>query len=201
MELHLAEIVKKLRKEKNLKQEDIASALGVTYQAVSRWENGLSYPDVELLPELAALFDVSMDVLFGYDTAREEVKKLQYQKKDAMLENTEENSALVTEYIAMLPGSVYFKYRLLELYISCGIAFVQNKLPEMRKLCSYIVDHTNESDEIRLEALIIMIKAEDENNVSPWLSLLDRQSVFTSREILIGRYEYRRETDQYNRSI
>lgn len=59
-------------------QEDVASALGVTYQSVSRWENGLSYPDIELLPSIAALFDVSLDMLFGTDPESENAKINQY---------------------------------------------------------------------------------------------------------------------------
>lgn len=59
MRLHLPDSLKRLRKAKNLTQEDIASALGVSYQAVSRWETGASYPDIELLPALSALLDAS----------------------------------------------------------------------------------------------------------------------------------------------
>lgn len=54
-----------LRKEKKMTQEALAGALGVTNQAVSKWENGQSYPDIEQLPNLADLFEVTIDTLFG----------------------------------------------------------------------------------------------------------------------------------------
>lgn len=54
-----------LRKEKKLTQERIADQLGVSSQAVSKWENDLSYPDIELLPEIAELLGTSIDELLG----------------------------------------------------------------------------------------------------------------------------------------
>ena len=53
------------RKEWGLTQEVLANRLGVTNQAVSKWESGQSCPDVQLLPLLADVFRVSMDALFG----------------------------------------------------------------------------------------------------------------------------------------
>ena len=49
------------RKKKNLKQDELAEMLGVSAQAVSKWENDLSCPDISLLPELSKIFGVSID--------------------------------------------------------------------------------------------------------------------------------------------
>lgn len=54
-----------LRREKGLTQDALAAQLGVSAQAVSKWENGLSCPDILMLPEIAELFGVSIDTLFG----------------------------------------------------------------------------------------------------------------------------------------
>ena len=54
-----------LRKQKNMTQEELASILHVSPQAVSKWENELSCPDIALLPQLAAVFGVSVDFLLG----------------------------------------------------------------------------------------------------------------------------------------
>lgn len=54
-----------LRKEKGLTQEDIANKLNVSSQAVSKWENGISYPDVSLFVEISEILGVSVDYLLG----------------------------------------------------------------------------------------------------------------------------------------
>ena len=61
----MGEIILRLRREKGLTQEQLASALGISYQAVSKWETGNSCPDITALPLLAELFGVSIDALFG----------------------------------------------------------------------------------------------------------------------------------------
>ena len=54
MNLRIAENIKRLRQESQLTQAQLAERLGVSYQAVSRWENETTYPDIELLPSWAA---------------------------------------------------------------------------------------------------------------------------------------------------
>ncbi len=65
MKLKLGENLRRLRKERELTQEQFADAIGVSFQAVSRWENGTAYPDMELLPALSSFFGVSVDTLLG----------------------------------------------------------------------------------------------------------------------------------------
>ena len=65
MNLRIAENIKRLRQESQLTQAQLAERLGVSYQAVSRWENETTYPDIELLPAIAALFGVTVDYLLG----------------------------------------------------------------------------------------------------------------------------------------
>ncbi len=63
-----------LRKAKGYTQEDFSQLLGVTAQAVSKWENDLSCPDIMLLPKIAQLFDISVDELLGGTAPKAEVK-------------------------------------------------------------------------------------------------------------------------------
>lgn len=56
--------IKELRHQKRLTQNQVAMELGVSCQAVSKWENNLSCPDIMLLPSIAKLFDISIDKLF-----------------------------------------------------------------------------------------------------------------------------------------
>lgn len=61
--------IKKLRLQKGISQEVLAKQLRVTAQAVSRWENGITAPDISMLPAIAYYFQVSIDMLFAYHPA------------------------------------------------------------------------------------------------------------------------------------
>ena len=65
MSIMISENLKRLRKEKGNTQQEIADHLGMSMQSVSKWECGDGYPDIELLPKIAAYYDVSLDYLFG----------------------------------------------------------------------------------------------------------------------------------------
>lgn len=65
-ELKIHQQIACLRKKKGLTQEELAKTLGVTNQAVSKWESGQCCPDIQLLPTLAELFQVSVDELLGH---------------------------------------------------------------------------------------------------------------------------------------
>ena len=55
------------RREQNLTQEQLAQQLGVSNKTISKWENGLSQPELAIIVELSDLFDTSVDVLLGYE--------------------------------------------------------------------------------------------------------------------------------------
>ena len=63
--MNFAEIIVRSRKALGLTQEGLAQKLGVTNQAVSKWESGQSCPDLALLPQIADLFGITIDELFG----------------------------------------------------------------------------------------------------------------------------------------
>lgn len=68
-EIKINEQIAFLRKQKGITQEEMARALGVTNQAVSKWELGQCCPDIGLLPDIAKMFEVSVDELLGYTPA------------------------------------------------------------------------------------------------------------------------------------
>jgi len=67
MQLNIGNKIRQLRRRDGRTQEQLAEALGVTSQAVSRWESGGSYPDMEIIPAIANYFGITIDELFGYD--------------------------------------------------------------------------------------------------------------------------------------
>ena len=72
MALKIGEKIRELRKARNLSQESLATLLGVSFQAVSKWETGIGAPDIGLIPSIAAYFGVSIDELFDYNTLENE---------------------------------------------------------------------------------------------------------------------------------
>ena len=67
--MNLGEQILFLRKNRQITQEQLARELGVTNQAVSKWESGQCMPDIQLLPEIASFFKVSIDELMGVKAA------------------------------------------------------------------------------------------------------------------------------------
>lgn len=76
--LKLGENLKKFRSKRELTQEQLAAVLGVSAQAVSRWENGTTYPDITLLPTIASYFEITLDELMGMEAfkSEEQLKEL-----------------------------------------------------------------------------------------------------------------------------
>ena len=64
--LKIGEKIRAKRRERDLTQEELASILGVSKAAVSKWENEESFPDITMLPQIARLFHITMDELFDY---------------------------------------------------------------------------------------------------------------------------------------
>lgn len=71
MAIYFSEVFKQNRKAKELTQEQLAEIFHVSPQAISRWENGATYPDIEILPSIAAYFNITVDELLGIDKVKD----------------------------------------------------------------------------------------------------------------------------------
>ena len=65
MNLEMGRVIRRMRAEHAVTQEELAEFLGISFQAVSKWETGTTLPDITLLPKLAAFFGVRIDELFS----------------------------------------------------------------------------------------------------------------------------------------
>lgn len=61
----IGSFIKKIRKDNNLTQKELADKLGVTYQAVSKWENGLNIPDIGIIKEISKMYNIEIDELLS----------------------------------------------------------------------------------------------------------------------------------------
>jgi transcriptional regulator with XRE-family HTH domain len=74
MKIKIGENLRKLRNKYELTQEQLAEIFGVSPQAISRWENNSTYPDVTMLPSIANYYNISIDELMGMDDIRNDLK-------------------------------------------------------------------------------------------------------------------------------
>ena len=65
-QIKIGDVISRKRKELGLTQNQLAKTLNISFQAVSKWENSTAYPDIEMLPRLAASLDTTIDALLGY---------------------------------------------------------------------------------------------------------------------------------------
>ena len=75
------EKLRSLRKEKGISQEKLANFLGVTFQAVSKWETGSAMPDIALLPDIARFFSITVDELLCVETIDQNKLYMEYENK------------------------------------------------------------------------------------------------------------------------
>lgn len=123
MKKNIGEVIRCLRKEQQLTQEKLAEALGVSFQSVSRWENGLAYPDITLIPSIARFFNVSTDTLF--DMNNEDLQKRHTDLETAFLQfrscgDTEGCITLMQEARREFPRDYHFMMNLAEAMESCS---------------------------------------------------------------------------------
>lgn len=107
MKINIANKLKELRKNNNLTQEDLASYLGVSFQAVSRWERNEGYPDIELLPIIASYFNVSIDELLGVNEIKNRlsIEEIQTRYKDLASKGLiKESIEFLKENIVLYPN-------------------------------------------------------------------------------------------------
>ena len=118
MNIKIGEKIKQLRQRDGRKQEDLANALGVSPQAISRWEANGGYPDMELIPAIANYFNISIDELFGYSKDRGEKLKAILSKADkAIGENGD-----MAECVEMLRAAIEEFPSEPNLYMNLGFA-------------------------------------------------------------------------------
>lgn len=152
MNIYFSENLKRLRKERNLTQETLADFLGVTFQAISKWERGEGYPDITTLPAIASFFGTSVDNLLGINKIDQEKKIQHYNDEYYRLWSEHEFdkvTALMKEAICEFPGD----FDLLVKYLNC-LTQTQNPI-EVRDKAQSIYDMIQEhctTDSIRIWA-------------------------------------------------
>ena len=146
----MGKIIKALRRQRSLTQEELAAAIGVTAQAVSKWENDTGMPDISQVVPLAGVFGVHTDVLFGLDPQGAEAAV----RKAAALEKQEKLDAgrsveLWADLVRQYPRCADARYRLAGAYLKRGQPGDDGKAAEQFES---ILDETTD-EELRYKCL------------------------------------------------
>ena len=102
MVICLGENIRNLRISKGITQEKFGYEMGVSAQAVSRWENGVTYPDITMLPTIADYFDVTLDTLIGRGKDLESKEREAFFQKIYEMRDNGQHSEILNAYNQML---------------------------------------------------------------------------------------------------
>ncbi len=161
MNIQMGETIKRLRNQKNITQEELAVAMNVSAAAVSKWETGITLPDISLLPQLAYFLKVSIDELMNYSESKMEQDILDFMEKHtAAMESFYLEAALQLSTVAIkqFPND----YRVMIIYAwdligGCADNDTEQILKyekELDKICERILSGCRDIS-IRLDALTI----------------------------------------------
>lgn len=196
MTCKIGEKIRTLRLQNQMTQEQLADRLGVSYQSVSRWENGVTYPDIEYLPAIARHFSVTTDYLLGQDDAanRKHIRK----QINSIAKMGEGDKDTIIDIIRTCrreqdDDGEYF-VNLCAYVMNCPIWCNPEVLDELRKSKDVFFE-TCTNPKQRSIALDFWVSMEDENLLSP---LLDRFAVDNRDYLLKNRYQFRGESEKFN---
>lgn len=206
MKLALGDNIRKYRRALDLTQEELAERLGVSFQTVSRWENGGTYPDIELLPVLARTFSVTLDALMGMPE-EEHVKAfrtLTDRLRDALRAKNPVPEAVIADLRAlrrdypdmMNREGMSRDYYQLFWAITGGIAWkTPAVLEELRIFGHYLLaECTNKW--IKSSAVEWMAVVEDDAHIEAFLEENASDIDISADHLRLRRCKYRREWDK-----
>ena len=160
MNVKIGTIIKNLRKEQKVTQEDLATAIGVTPQAISRWEGEGGYPDIELLPVIADFFAVSIDELIGYRQSEREIELTQIKKELSRLKEVgtlDERIAFARKALIRFPGDDEIKeFLAVSLYLIYDERKDEAALSESETLCKSVMESGTDPD-IKYDAINTLV--------------------------------------------
>lgn len=169
--IKLGEKIKTLRKQKNISQEVFANYLGVSFQAVSKWENGNTMPDVTMIPAIASFFNVSTDELFDFNLFEMEKQvdaicdeAYKYRHSDSA-----KSEQILREGLQRFPGNDIILNNLLY------TLDYKTRADEVIKLCKTLIESTKD-DSVKYDACRILATCYKENGqndlVKPALEII-----------------------------
>ena len=157
MKLPIGEVIYSLRKKKGTTQEQLANAVGVSTPAVSKWESGITYPDITLLPSIARYLETTIDKLMQYEEELSDEKVLEIALELSKVFESEglyKGIDACESYIKEYPNNFLLKYRIAHLYMMYfAKAETEEEISKIIKKAINLLEGYNEcSDKEMIEA-------------------------------------------------
>ena len=195
MKLKTGENIRNYRKRNGLTQQEFADRLGVSYQSVSRWENSITYPDLEFIPSIAELLAVTVDELFGL--TQTEMEKRAAETFDELRRECVKRD-LDTERIVTLLKDIRLNYLCSNSAWRPWVegnqrAFSDPKiLPEVRLLAeAYLKRYP-----LSVEVIEAMAEVEDEEHINNFIDNYSTPFDCSKRKLLFNRYLTRGDSER-----
>ena len=169
--MNLGEKIKTLRKQKNISQEVFAGYLGVSFQAVSKWECGNTMPDVTMIPAIASFFGVSTDELFDFNLyeTEKQVEAICHESWKYRENDPAKAERILREGLQRYPGNDIILNNLLYTMDD------QTRTDEVITLCRSLIESTKD-DSVKYDACRILASCYKKNGqtdlVKPTLEII-----------------------------
>ena len=180
--IKLGEKIKSLRKQKNISQEVFANYLGVSFQAVSKWENGNTMPDVTMIPAIASFFGISTDELFDFNLfeTEKQVKAICAESWKYRNSDVAKSEEILRKGLQRYPGNDIILNNLLY------TLDYQTRAEEVISICKSLIASTK-NDSVKYDACRILATCYKENGqvdlIKPTLKMIP-EIYFTKLELM-----------------
>ncbi|CAM3986850.1 helix-turn-helix domain-containing protein [Mesobacillus zeae] len=206
--IHISTTLIRKRKERGITQEELAQYIGVSKASVSKWETGMSYPDILLLPELATYFNITVDELIGYSPqlTQEDIRKVYARLTHSFatkpfIEAKEECDGIIKKYYSCFP----LLLAMCQLLINhCVLASTEEGKKEVIAQCvvlckrvkeeSTVLDHAKQAN--AMEAISEMMLGNSSRVIELLSNVLDPYS--GEDVLLVGAYQSKGEPGKAN---
>ncbi len=180
--IEIGQKIKSLRKQKNISQEVFANYLGVSFQAVSKWENGNTMPDVTIIPAIASFFGVSTDELFDFNLfeTEKQVKAICNDAYKYRFSDSAKSERILRDGLQRFPGNDIILNNLLY------TLDYQTRADEVITLCKTLIESTKDNS-VKYDACRILASCYKKNGqtdlVKPTLEIIP-EIYFTKLELM-----------------
>ncbi len=193
MTLEFGKNLKKLRRDKDMTQDELAVALSLSSQAISRYETGMAYPDIEMLPVIAGFFGITVDKLLGVSSEARERRMDEYTVALRKITDRKERLSLLRKQHAEFPDA----WNIISDMVY-EMTYIPECLDEMREIVNNAM---RKCDDIiwRENMIFFYLKCEpDEGTANAFIEKWCSRYNMTKARLLEVRYDYRGEYDKLN---